>query len=369
MAGRSARAGIALTQPHLGLRELRGILEPFIQYEREPLAEESSKVFDFNRREYGVTTTFIYGLQQNRVVSLRYSLSRTTTFANSLVGDAYDKSVLWLGGTLGWTDNFLRPTRGVIIQPRIEQGGRIESWLGARPFGVNYVKVQIQVAAYLPVSSGIRLSGRFKAGRVWPETATRRRLLYSTEGVHTVDTQFLQPVEDRFDLLKYYIGGADDVRGWSTGLAGPKTIRTEDTGARNPVYEPIGGLARLVVGVEAQLQLHGPWYVAVFVDAGAVSSASADNCRDELFEDATLTRRISVQCGFMDTGRILLHQFKVGAGLGLRYDTPIGLIRLDFATKLNPDTLDLQAPVSTTEGIRRNTWYRFNVHFSIGQTF
>ena len=370
VTGRSARAGIALTQPYLGMRELRGILEPFIQYERDPLAGESSKVFDFNRREYGVTTTLIYGLRQNRVLSLRYSLSRTTTFTDNLAGDAYDKSVLWLGGTLGWTDNFLRPTRGVIVQPRIEQGGRIESWLGARPFGVNYFKMQIQVATFLPMSANIQLSGRFKAGRVWPETIGHR-ILYSAEGVHTVDTQFLQPVEDRFDLLRYYIGGADDVRGWSTGLAGPKAIRTEDTAVeeRNPVYEPIGGLARLAASVEAQFRLSGPWYAAVFADAGAVSSARVDNCRDEFFEDPARTHHISVQCGFRDTGRILLRQFKVGTGLGIRYDTPIGFIRLDLATKVNPDPLDLRAPVTQTEYSQRNTWYRFNVHFSIGQAF
>ena len=86
-------------------------------------------------------------------------------------------------------------------------------------------------------------------------------------------------------------------------------------------------------------------------------------------------RNVPVHCGFRDTGRIGLHQFKVGAGLGLRYGMSIGLIRLDVATKLNPDPLDLQssedAPAVTggSQDDSRNTWYRSNVHFSIGQAF
>ena len=376
MARRSARVSVALTQPYMGTSNLRGILEPFIQYERDPLAGISSELFGFNRREYGATMTLIYGLQRTRLMNLRYGLSRTKRFTRSIAGDAYDKSVLSLGGTLGWTDNFLRPTRGVIIQPLIEQGGRIESWLGVRPFGVNYFKMQVQAGAYLPLSRRMSLSGRFKAGRIWPG-GTGYRTLYGTEGRENISTQFLQPTEDRFDPIRYYIGGADDVRGWGTGLAGPKALRAEAatsgnaTAADQVVYEPIGGLARLVASAEIRFLLRRPWYGAVFADAGAVSSESTGTCETELFEDADMTRPALVQCGFRDTGRIAFRQFKVGAGLGLRYDTPIGFVRLDVAAKLNPDPMDLQSSAGAlqSEKAGRNTWYRFNVHFSIGQAF
>ncbi|MCY4205294.1 MAG: BamA/TamA family outer membrane protein [Bacteroidetes bacterium] len=376
VAGRSARAAASLTQPYIGLRELRGILEPFIHYERDPLLSSSSKLFEFNRREYGASMTFIYGLQQTRVMSLRYSLTRTTSFTKTLPGNAYDKSILSLGGTFGWTDNILRPSRGVIIQPLVEQGGRIESWLGVRSFGVNYLKAQLQMGAYVPVSRSVSLIGRFKAGRIWPG-GTKRKVLYSAEGSQIVDTQFLQPTEDRFDPLRYYIGGADDVRGWGTGLAGPKAIRTENLEVENEasmaqgVYEPIGGLARLVVSAEARFRLSGPWYGAVFADAGAVSSQNAVPCTKALFEDVNLTRNALIQCGFRDTGRIKIRQFKIGSGLGVRYDTPIGFIRLDVAAKLNPDPLDLRSSTAALipGDVSSNTWYRFNVHFSIGQAF
>ncbi len=379
LAKRSIRGAVALTQPHLGMNELRGILEPFILYERDPLAGESSLPFEFNRREYGVSTTFIYGLRQTRIVSLRYSLSRTKNFTAIRSTNAYDKSVLSLGGSIGWTDNILRPTRGVILHPLLEQGGRIVSWLGARPFGVNYFKVQMLMAGYLPLSERVSLTGRLKVGRIWPRGITQMTV-YSIEGEKVIDTQFLQPTEDRFDLLRYYLGGADDVRGWSTGSAGPKAIRLEDdtSGENLPVsegvYEPIGGLARLVASAEARFRIDGPWYWAAFVDAGAVSSQIANNCSQEFFEDIKLTRKVIFQCGFSDDGKISLPQFKVGAGLGLRYDTPIGFIRLDIAAKLNPDPLDLQTStdvLTTSENQEEslNPWYRYNVHISIGQSF
>ena len=131
----------------------------------------------------------------------------------------------------------------------------------------------------------------------------------------------------------------------------------------------------LIASAEVRFRLSGPWYGAAFADAGAVSSERAENCAEPFFEDPNRTRNVPVQCGFRDTGRIRLRQFKVGAGPGLRYDMSIGYIHLDVAAKLNPDPLDLQlsedalAAAGGSQDDSRNTWYRFNVHFSIGQAF
>lgn len=376
VSSRSARAAVALTQPHVGTTKLRAIIEPFILYERDPLAQLSSRLLGFNRREYGASMTMIYGIQQDRFITLRYNLSRTTSFTQSISGDAYDRSVLLLSGTLGWIDNLLRPTQGFIVQPLIEQSGLIESWLGVRPLGLRYHKMQMKIGVYIPISQRFRFSGHLKAGRIWPR-GSREITLYSEDGVQRIHSQFVQPTENRFDALRYYIGGADDVRGWSTGLAGPKAIRTgpmdsvDDGAERRGVYEPVGGLARISASAEVQFQLGGPWYGAAFMDAGVVSSQTSDGCSSEYFEDVNMTRPILVQCGFKDDGKLSLSQVKIGTGLGVRYDTPIGFIRFDVATKLNPDPLDLQSSgdALNSDEATRNVWYRYNVHFSIGQAF
>ncbi len=84
---------------------------------------------------------------------------------------------------------------------------------------------------------------------------------------------------------------------------------------------------------------------------------------------------IEVQCGFKDTGRLTLGNFKVGLGAGIRYETPIGYLRFDIAYKLNPDDLDLQTPRNAflaDEGLiaRKKEFLRhFNLHLSLGQAF
>jgi len=59
------------------------------------------------------------------------------------------------------------------------------------------------------------------------------------------------------------------------------------------------------------------------------------------------------------------------AGLGVRYKTPVGPVRLDFGYNMNPPVF----PVFTTDATTKVTTFapqtlsHFNFYFSIGQTF
>lgn len=55
-----------------------------------------------------------------------------------------------------------------------------------------------------------------------------------------------------------------------------------------------------------------------------------------------------------------------GAGGGLRYQSPIGPIRIDVGYKLNPTPQDLGI---FTAGGYGGIWRRIAIHFSIGQAF
>ena len=387
-APRAVRAAVALTQPHLGWASLTGVLEPFIRFDQDPLLEDTDALFGINQRVFGLNATLIHGLELRRPVSLRYALSRTRQFAASHSGDrdSYDRSTLTLGGTLAWTDNLLRPRRGVIIRPLIEQAGRLEAWLGAPRFGVSYTKAQLQIAGYLPLARGLGLTTRVEAGRLWP-AGIATTTIYGEHGARSADAQFVQPLENRFDAVRLYAGGADNVRGWANGLIGPKVNHTSlATGADGnprfennlPVtqserYEPVGGLAQASAGAEVQLRLSGPWHAAGFIDAGLVSARSTGRCTEPVFSDPERTAPLAYQCGITDSGRLDLGLLKLGAGVGLRYDTPIGFLRLDLAAKINPDASDLQSPRDAFLaehgyiGPQRRAIHRFNVHFSIGQ--
>jgi translocation and assembly module TamA len=97
---------------------------------------------------------------------------------------------------------------------------------------------------------------------------------------------------------RFRAGGANSVRGFATDELGPISPQTQ---------EPIGGEAVLVINEE--LRFSGPRSIggAVFYDAGNVFPR---------IKDFSLSLRHSV-------------------GFGLRYGSPIGLIRVDLAFPLN----------------------------------
>ena len=101
---------------------------------------------------------------------------------------------------------------------------------------------------------------------------------------------------------RFYAGGGGSVRGYAYQGIGPKD--SDD--------DPIGGLSWFETSAELRYQVTDSIGIVPFVDAGTVSV--------EQFPD------------FSDV--------KVGAGVGLRYITPFGPLRIDAAVPLNPDRGD-----------------------------
>jgi translocation and assembly module TamA len=101
---------------------------------------------------------------------------------------------------------------------------------------------------------------------------------------------------------RFYAGGGGSVRGYAYQGIGPKD--SDD--------DPIGGLSWFETSAELRYQVTDSIGIVPFVDAGTVSVKQ--------FPD------------FSDV--------KVGAGVGLRYITPFGPLRIDAAVPLNPDRGD-----------------------------
>jgi translocation and assembly module TamA len=106
--------------------------------------------------------------------------------------------------------------------------------------------------------------------------------------------EFSLPPDQRF-----YGGGSDTIRGYRYQSVGPQFPVTKPF----PVLTPIGGTAITAGGMELRQRLKGNFGVVAFVDMGQVSAT------------------LRAQPG----------EFRIGAGAGLRYYTPIGPIRLDIA--------------------------------------
>ena len=166
-----------------------------------------------------------------------------------------------------------------------------------------FVISQIKVAAYfdldhlLPTDPGRTvLAGRAVAGLA--------------EGA----AELSLPPDQRF-----YAGGSGTIRGYAYQSVGPKF--------NDPDMTPIGGTAITAGSLELRQRFGANWGAAVFVDAGQVSASL----------------------------KAVAGEFDVGAGVGLRYYTPIGPIRLDVAVP----TKRLPSPYNDA----------FEIYIGLGQSF
>jgi outer membrane protein assembly complex protein YaeT len=143
---------------------------------------------------------------------------------------------------------------------------------------------------------------------------------------------------------RFFSGGASTHRGFPDNQAGPRDLSTGF---------PIGGSAVLINNLELRFPLYGENFGAVlFHDAGNVYTGVAD---------------ISFRIHQKDPTdfNYMVH----AVGLGFRYKTPVGPVRVDFAFPANSPRFSF---TTTTNGIPLQMTQRINrfqFHFSLGQTF
>ncbi|MGA8109333.1 MAG: POTRA domain-containing protein [Acidobacteriaceae bacterium] len=197
--------------------------------------------------------------------------------------------------------------------------------------------------------------------------------------------------EARYETIplpeRLYAGGPESLRGFPLNSAGPRDSLTGF---------PIGGAGVFVNQTELRLpypQL--PYFgrslgFVLFEDMGNVFNNSSDIWRSAIrikqphsytcdtlpyltiAEQQTVTRSSSTnpigQCDFND--------FSHTVGVGARYHTPIGPIRVDFGYNLNPPVYPVLVQYSSETGLKCLTSTacysqasHFNFFFSIGQAF
>jgi len=114
------------------------------------------------------------------------------------------------------------------------------------------------------------------------------------------------PLADEAPLLplpeRFFAGGDYGPRGFPVDSVGPKVVGTDGT-----VY-PTGGNALVLGGAEMRYNLSRSFQLASFLDTGNV---------------------------YLETRDVALQDLRWSAGLGLRYRTPIGPIRLDWGYVLD----------------------------------
>ncbi|MCK4511564.1 BamA/TamA family outer membrane protein, partial [bacterium] len=120
---------------------------------------------------------------------------------------------------------------------------------------------------------------------------------------------------------RYFLGGEGSVRGFARDGLGP--LGSPDPDDEDAELPRIGGRAMALVRGEARFAVYKKLGAAVFVDAGQV---------------------------FADPDAMRISDFAVGGGVGLRFNTRVGMLRLDVAAPLSEKGDPL-------------------VYFSVGQAF
>lgn len=157
-----------------------------------------------------------------------------------------------------------------------------------------YVRAQVDASAYYPISDRLTLAGRTKLGTIVGANADR-----------------IAPTR------RYYAGGGASVRGYSYQAIGPRDLNND----------PVGGRSVGEVSLEARYRFGAmrQFGIVPFVDAGTISSTPWPSITD----------------------------MRVGAGIGFRYYSNFGPIRIDVGTPINPQPGDS----------------RIGVYVSLGQAF
>jgi outer membrane protein insertion porin family/translocation and assembly module TamA len=122
---------------------------------------------------------------------------------------------------------------------------------------------------------------------------------------------------------KYFLGGATSIRGWGRYEVSPLVEGL-----------PVGGNSMLSFNEELRATIRGNFGGVLFLDGGNVWDKSWD---------------------------IKLNDLRYAAGVGLRYQTPVGPLRVDYGYQLNP------IPGLLVNGEPSNRHWR--IHFSIGQAY
>jgi translocation and assembly module TamA len=205
-------------------------------------------------------------------------------FNTSGIKDTRTFLIAALPASLGYdgSDSLLDPTRGFRLT------GRISPEFSAHGGKFSYARAQFDASAYRPVSDRVVAAGRIRVGTI-------------------VGAGLFDIAPSR----RFYSGGGGSVRGYGYQRLGPKDVDDD----------PIGGRGLAEFAIEARIRLKqfgGNFGIVPFFDGGTLTTKTWPDFKD----------------------------WRFAAGLGARYYSSFGPIRIDIGVPLNREKGD--GPVAVT---------------------
>lgn len=167
--------------------------------------------------------------------------------------------------------------------------GRLSPELSFEGSTFGYARTQVDASIYHPVNDRVVIAARTRLGTI--VGAPRDAVAPSR---------------------RFYAGGGASVRGYGFQAIGP----------RDPNNAPIGGRSITEFSIEARIRAFGNFGIVPFIDAGNIYTSPLPQ----------------------------LEGFRYGAGVGVRYYSNFGPIRIDVGTPINPQQGDSRIAVYVSLG-------------------
>ena len=287
----SSRAVLSLTEPYAFGRRQSVNVQLYFDDDR------SRDAFDLRRQ--GFQTQTVFPLLNGSLLA-RYTFQNTTT-SNVSRDCAEVNRDLCDGRVSGPSLGFVHDTRNDAIDPRRGSLYSVDTLLSVRALGGDsFIKSTAFAARFDEIRAGTVLaaSARFGVARAFGPTADL-------------------PLPERF-----FAGGPTLMRAFRIDGVGPGRFNSDG------LFIPAGGNALLAGALELRIDLTRAFGFQVFAEAGNVFS------------------RVS-------SLRLSLRELREVAGVGLRYRSPFGPVRLDLGFKLD----------------KRLDEKRYQLHLGVGYAF
>lgn len=263
-------------------------------FERKDIKNIDTKNIIYKLRRYGLSAGFEKKFFEFFKAELIYeaTYSKTWDVIPEVVISNEDIGKIFISGIKA---SLIYDSRDNPFDPKKGWLAGVTSKLSSEFLGseINFIKSSAYINKYTELTNGLVLATSLRAGWVW--------LYGKTENL---------PISER-----YFLGGRDTVRGYAQNTLGPKQNN-----------QPTGGNAFLMGNIEFRTYLGKNFFLVNFLDFGNVWNRVGD----------------------VNPSRL-----KYTTGIGLRYKTPVGPLRIDYGYKLN----------------RQPGESHGEIHFSIGHAF
>ncbi len=282
-------AGVTLKKNNFGGRDRILNLDAFI-------STLDNEAFDANTASFVATYERTSTLLFQKPLSWSFGLELVATDERpapidgvSLPRETFFVAALPVFALIDSTDDLLDPTEGFRLGGRLSPEISRNQTNGTESF---YLRSQVDASFYKQINDKVVLAGRTRLATI-PGTT----------------------IENIAPSRRLYAGGGGSVRGYGFRQIGPSNV----------LGEPNGGRSLVEFSAEARIRtgfMDGAVSVVPFVDAGSVGTGS--------FPD--------------------FETIKIGVGIGARYHTGFGPIRIDIGVPLNPGPDDNPVAVYVSLG-------------------